>query len=153
MIASNEMILKMISVACELFAALIISDVSFLTMVDNSTAETDTFLQEAETYTTYKMARYIDSFWFPVLVPIGLVGYTLPFLVMIRSNNRKVSTCIYMAATSINDNAMMFWALWYFYSFENNPMLCKVIIFVSFLILQNSTFQILAMTIDKYIAI
>ena len=123
-------------------------------MADNSTAETqDTFLQEAETFMTYKVAKYIDMFWFPVLIPLRLVGNTLSFLVMMRSNNRKVSTCIYMAAISINDNAMMFWALWYLHSFENKPVFCKIIAFISYLILQNSTFQILAMTIDKYIAI
>ena len=122
-------------------------------MADNSTAETDTFLQEAETFMTYKVAKYIDRFWFPVLIPLGLVGNTLSFLVMVKSNNRKMSTCVYMAAISMNDNAMMFWALWYLYSFENKPVLCKIIAFTSYLILQNSTFQILAMTIDKYIAI
>ena len=120
-------------------------------MADNSTTEMN-FLQEAETYLTYKMAKYIDRYWFPILVPLGLLGNTLSFLVMIKPNNRKVSTCIYMAAISINDNVMMFWALWYLYSFENNPVLCKIIVLISFLIVQNSTFQILAMTIDKYIA-
>ena len=121
-------------------------------MADNSTTEMN-FLQEAETYLTYKMAKYIQRYWFPILIPLGLVGNTLSFLVMIKPNNRKVSTCNYMAAISINDNAIMFWALWYLYSFENNPVLCKIIVLVSFLIVQNSTFQILAMTIDKYIAI
>ena len=121
-------------------------------MADNSTTEMN-FLQEAETYLTYKMPNYIDRYWFPILVSLGLLGNTLSFLVMIKPNNRKVSTCIYIAAISINDNVMMFWALWYLDSFENNPVLCKIIVLISFLIVQNSTFQILAMTIDKYIAI
>ena len=61
-----------------------------------------------------------------------------------------------MAAISINDNAMMSWAFrsWYLYALKNNyPSSCKITAFVSYLILQNSTFQVLAMTIDKYIAI
>ena len=77
-------------------------------MADNSTAETetqDTFLQEAGAYMTYKMTTYIAMYWFPA--PLGLVGNTLSFLVRIRPNNRKVSTCIYMAAISINDNLLM----------------------------------------------
>ena len=128
-------------------------------MADNSTAETttqDTFLREAESYLTYKVAKYIDNYWFPVLIPIGLVGNTLSFLVMIKPNNRKVSTCIYMAAISIIDNVMMSWAFrsWYLYTFKSYyPEQCKLTVFVSLLILQNSTFQILAMTVDKYIAI
>ena len=125
----------------------------------NSTAETnttDTLLQEAGTYMTYKVAKYIDNYWFPVLIPLGLVGNTLSFLVMIKPNNRKVSTCIYMAAISINDNVMMSWAFrsWYLYTIKHNyPGGCKVTAFVSYLVLQNSTFQVLAMSIDKYIAI
>ena len=87
---------------------------SHLIMTDNSTQETDTrdtFLQEAQTYITYKMLIYIDRYWFPALIPFGLVGNILSFLVMIKPNNRKVSTCIYMAAISINDNIMLLFAL------------------------------------------
>ena len=128
-------------------------------MTGNTTAESETpdfFIQEAETYMTYKVAKFIDNYYFPVLIPMGLVGNTLSFLVMIRSNNRKISTCIYMAAISINDNLMMAWTFrtWYSFTFKSNyPKLCKLTAYGSYLILQNSTFQIVAMTIDKYIAI
>ena len=125
----------------------------------NSTEQSvtpDFFLQEAESYTTYKVAKFIDNYYFPVLIPIGLLGNTLSFLVMIKPNNRKVSTCIYMAAISINDNLMLSWTFrtWYSFTFKSNyPKLCKLTAYGSYLILQNSTFQIVAMTIDKYIAI
>ena len=131
---------------------------SFPTMADNSTAATNSLLQEAETYTTYKVAKYIAKYWFPVLIPLGLVGNTLSFLVMIRPNNRRISTCIYMAAISINDNAMMCievhaWFVsgvnihkWYLWE-------CKTATYLSFFSLQCATYLILAMTIDKYIAI
>ena len=67
----------------------------------------DSFMQQVETHTTFKIATIIDIYWFPILVPIGLVGNTLSFFVMIKRNNRKMSTCIYMAAISVNDNLMM----------------------------------------------
>ena len=70
------------------------------------TAE-DTFMEEVEGYTTFKIANFINTYWFPVLVAIGPVGNILSFLVMIKPNNRRMSTCIYMAAISINDNIMM----------------------------------------------
>ena len=81
-----------------------------LIMAQNSTLETttqDTFLQEARSYMTFKVAKFIDSYYFPVFIPCGLIGNTLSFLVMIRPINRRISTCIYMAAISINDNLMM----------------------------------------------
>ena len=67
----------------------------------------DTFMEEVKVYTIYKIATFINNYWSPVLIPIGLMGNILSFLVMTKPNNRKMSTCIYMAAISINDNIMM----------------------------------------------
>ena len=117
----------------------------------------DTFMEEVESYTIFKIANLITIYWLPVLIPIGLVGNILSFLVMTKPNNRKMSTCVYMAALSINDNIMMLVCLHYlvsavqthnWYSFE-----CKMISFVTLFALQNGTFLVVAMTIDKYIAI
>ena len=71
----------------------------------------DTFMEKVGHYVTYQIADKINKYWFPILVPIGLVGNTLSFLVMIKAGNRKMSTCIYMAAISLNDNLMMCSAL------------------------------------------
>ena len=67
----------------------------------------NTFMEEVESYSIFKIANLIMIYWLPVLIPIGLVGNTLSFLVMVKPNNRKMSTCIYMATISINDNIMM----------------------------------------------
>ena len=118
----------------------------------------DTFMDEVKTYMTFRIANFINTYCYPILVPIGLVGNTLSFTVMIRSRNRKMSTCIYMAAISINDNLMMLMCFhdyfvaglqmhkWY-------PIECKFAAFVALFALQNWTYLILFMTIDKYIAI
>ena len=118
----------------------------------------DTFMDEVKTYITFRIANLINLYWFPALVPLGLIGNTLSFTVMIQPKNRKVSTCIYMAAISINDNLMMCLCFhdylvagleiheWY-------PIECKCSAFVALFALQNCTYLILAMTIDKYIAI
>ena len=76
-------------------------------MKDGATEYLKHFMKQAEIYTAYKIASYINQYWFPILVSIGFVGNTLSFLVMIKPNNRKLSTCIYMATISINDNVMM----------------------------------------------
>ena len=118
----------------------------------------NSFKEEAQTYLMFIIGTYIDIYWFPILVPIGLIGNTLSFLVMIKPNNRKLSTCIYMAAISINDNFMMFLALHdnlVFATKVHNPYLieCKLSAYFTLLATQNSTFLVLAMTVDKYIAI
>ena len=63
-----------------------------------------------------------------------------------------------MATISVNDNIMMFCCL-HLYLVSGlqihkwNSIECKFSGFVALFALQNSTFQVLAMTLDKYIAI
>ena len=116
------------------------------------------FMEEVKTYTEFKIANFVNIYWYPILVPIGLIGNTLSFFVMIKPNNRKMSTCIYMAAISINDSLMMYTAFHYWLIGavnirEWNLWECKFVIFCSLAALQNCTYLILAMTVDKYIAI
>ena len=83
-------------------------------MIENSTLETGTqdfILQETQSYMTFKVARYVAYYWFPILIPLGLVGNTFSFLVMVKKGNRKISTCIYMAAISINDSLLLCFGL------------------------------------------
>ena len=125
---------------------------------DRVTEDVSAFFEEVETHMTYRIALYINQYWFPILVPIGLVGNTLSFLVMIRPNNRKVSTCIYMAAISINDNIMMClafndWLVTVVNMYEWHPWLCKGLSHLVIFCIQSSTYLILTMTVDKFIAI
>ena len=130
-------------------------------MTDNSTSEAeipDTFLQQAQTYITFELLIYIDRYWFPIMIPFGLVGNTLSFLVMIRQNNRKISTCIYMAAISINDNLMLLFALhdWLVSAVQIHTwyvLECKINAYFAYFSLQIATYEVLVMTIDKYVAI
>ena len=127
-------------------------------MTGNLTGDILTFMEEVEAHMTFKVAIYINYYWFLVLAPIGLVGNTLSFLVMIKPSNRKVSTCIYMAAISINDNLLMCLALhnWLLTEekiFEWHIVQCKTVSFLTAMVMQNSRYQVLAMTVDKYVAI
>ena len=118
----------------------------------------DTFMEEVQSYIVFKIGNFIHIYWYPVNIPVGWVGNTLSFLIMIKQNNRKMSTCIYMAAISINDNLMMCRAghdylisvvqIHKWHSLE-----CKLSGFVALYALQNGTYLVVAMTIDKYIAI
>ena len=122
------------------------------------TTTLDTFMEEVKTYMTFKIATFLATYWFTFIVPIGIVGNALSFLVMIKPNNRKVSTCIYMAAISINDNIMMGLCLDIFLVIVLkvhmwSPVECKIASFTALFALQNCTFLILAMTVDKYIAV
>ena len=127
-------------------------------IIGNLTEDLINFMEKVEEYMAFKVALQINLYWFPILTPIGMVGNILSFLVMIKPNNRKISTCIYMAAVSVNDNLMMLLALhnWFVttqHIFEWHVAQCKTVSFLTALAKQNSRYQILAMTIDKYVAI
>ena len=69
-----------------------------------------------------------------------------------------MSTCIYMAAISINDNLMMCFAFYYWLvsgvSIHNWYLWeCKLEAYFTIFCLQCATYQVLSMTVDKYIAI
>ena len=82
-------------------------------MLNSTTREMETnFMEEVEEFVTFQIASYIAKYWLPTFLPIGLIGNTLSFLIMIKPNNRKMSTCIYMAAISINDNLMNIFGLY-----------------------------------------
>ena len=134
------------------------SSLNLTTRMETITAMEDSFIGKVETVNTYKIATSLNMYWFTVLIPLGLVGNTLSFLVMMKPNNRKMSTCIYMAGISINDNIMMFeslhnWLVSAVKVHEFKPLECRFASFWALFGLQNSTFQVLAMTIDKYVAI
>ena len=77
-------------------------------LVTTGREETETFMEEVESYIISKIGNFINIYYYPVFIPVALVGNTLSFLIMVKQNNRKMSTCIYMAAISINDNLMMY---------------------------------------------
>ena len=127
-------------------------------MTGNETKDVHVIMEEVDTYMTFKIASFIKYYWFPILIPIGLVGNTLSFLVMIKSNNRRISTCTYMAAISINDNLLLClasigWLVSGPRLIEWNLMMCKTVSWLTAVARQNSRYQVLAMTIDKYVAI
>ena len=133
------------------------------TMIFNFTEElatktTDSFMDKVKVLLIYKIATFIAKYWIPILAPVGLVGNTLSFLIMIKPSNRNMSTCIYMAAISINDNLMMLlffrnWLVTTVQIHETYSEECKIESFVTMFSLQNATFQVVAMTLDKFIAI
>ena len=125
---------------------------------ENETTTGNDFMEEVNRMVIFKMANIISTYWIPILVPTGLVGNTLSFLVMIKPNNRKMSICIYMASISINDDMMMLLVAHYWLSnalkiYQMFDVECRIVAYLILLALQNSTFQVIAMTFDKYIAI
>ena len=134
------------------------TSLGIMSLTGNLTEDVSNFKNEAEKFLIFKVAFYIKYYWFPIFIPIGLVGNTLSFLVMIKPSNREMSTCIYMAAISINDSLLLClasvgWLISGPRLIEWNLMMCKTVSWLTAVAWQNSRYQVLTMTIDKYVAI
>ena len=55
----------------------------------------------------------INLYWFPIIVPIGLVGNLLSPLVILHKKNRQISCSIYMAALAVIDSFMLLFGGYY----------------------------------------
>ena len=52
------------------------NNVTLTNFMESEATTKDTFMEEVETYTSFKIATFLATYWFPVLVPIGVVGNT-----------------------------------------------------------------------------
>ncbi len=73
----------------------------------------DVIVKEAEQCTVYQIGGFIHMIYFPILVPLGMVGNSLSAWIMSRPHNRRFGFCIYMGVLAITDNIMLLIALYY----------------------------------------
>ncbi|CAH1783616.1 unnamed protein product [Owenia fusiformis] len=116
----------------------------------------------AKNYNEYKIGAMIHRYWPMVILPFGLVGNLLAFLVMTRKQSRQKSTCIYMAVLSVTDTVSLFILLyhWIVTNFVQLPITeyhndinCKILSYISQVTTEYGVSVIIAMTIDRYIAV
>ncbi len=65
------------------------------------------FIKEASEYLQFQVGEAIHEYYFPTIISIGIVGNILSFLVMIKPQNRHVTTCLYMASLSVSDTLLI----------------------------------------------
>ena len=118
----------------------------------------DVLQEKASTLLAYKAGQGIHTYWLPIVIPAGLIGNTLSFLVMMRPHNRKISCCVYMAGLAIADNAMLVNAAYYWYvtNVARRPWFeteCYIFSYLFHAFSLNSVIFIVVLTIDRFIAI
>ena len=123
-------------------------------MDDNTTMKgtindsTGNFDEEVmSSYMTYQVATVIHKYGFIVLMPFGFTGNVLSLCVMLKPNNRRLSTCIYMSAIAINDNVMLALGLWHFFIvglkvLSWNIWTCRVAGYLSLVIALQGSYQV-----------
>ena len=91
------------------------------------------------------------------IVPIGLIGNTLSFLVMMQKQNRAIPSNLYIAFLAISDNILlvdkMALSKAYFYGSQYMDKNCKFLIFLGGMSMISSAYLIVLLTVDRYIAV
>ncbi len=130
--------------------------------MDNSTdlSPLVRLMMEAKTYMTYKIGAMIHVVYFPILVPIGMVGNALSVWIMSRPHNRKISFCIYMGVLAVTDNCMLFIALYFWIvtvalvgQRDTTEFECKFLVYLFQVFSTYGVFVIISMTVDRFLAI
>ena len=62
---------------------------------------------QAKTYVEYKIGVALHEYMPPICVIVGGGGNILAVLVMLQHNNRRISSCIYMAILAISDQFVL----------------------------------------------
>ena len=109
---------------------------------------------EPEFQLAFKIQRYGE----PIIIILGLIGNTLSFLIMIQKGNRRLSTCIYLAALAVTDNGSLLtlgylWLVTEFYPTSWTEFGCILWVYVAFLMTSGSAFTVVVVTLDRLIAI
>jgi len=112
----------------------------------------------ARGYLMYHIGQGIQEYLVPVLVLVGWVGNTLSCIVMLKPHNRHISCCVYMAVLAVSDNICLYVALhtWIAGNLLGRSLSlyeCKYIVFMVHLFSHNGIMVIIAMTVDRFVAV
>ena len=109
---------------------------------------------EAKKYLAYQIGIGLHRYYFPFLIPIGVVFNVLSFCVMMQPSNRKISFCVYLAALAVTDNVVLYTAGHYYMSsvvfMKMTSPECKAISGIFQMFSVASTFLIVAVTVDRF---
>ena len=134
-----------------------------ITALGNSSSDNFTDIETtASSLTAYKIGIIIHVYLPMVILPLGIVGNILSFLVMVQSQNRGRSTCIYMAALALSDtlNLVVLAIYWIAYfladeaiGVEGGRIRCKVFTMLAHYAAEMGAFIVMSMTVDRFIAV
>ncbi len=129
------------------------------TLLDSELLRRVKIVKQARQLKMYQAGLAIHRFWLPIIIPIGLAGNILSFLVMARPENRRTSFGVFVCALAISDSMMLvvstvFWTttvLLPAFTFTNDG--CGMFKYFFELFSTYGDLLILVMTMDRYCAV
>lgn len=117
----------------------------------------ETMLME---YGEYRIKKWISTYVPPILLVIGTFGNILSFVIL-RKSMMRVSTYFYLAVLALADLLVLYIGLLRLWTGEitgvdirnNNNWICKITIFLTYTASDFSVWLIVAVTVERYIAV
>ena len=106
----------------------------------------------------FQIGNYFRKYLFITFVSLAFIANILCFLVMRMKHNKKHSTCVYLSITAVSDNIIMFlvfhhWFASYVESTHFTNWVCKIKLYFVYVSMTYGSYEIVFMTLDKFIAI
>ena len=130
-------------------------------VVDNSSGNTSDvpagWLPPNVSHNTVAIALwYIHLYCTPPIIVIGLVGNCLSFLVFTRTNQRHLSSSVYLAALAVVDSTfllqlMLLWPTYLRVFLIHQQGLCQLVIYISYVASFLSVWIVVAFTVERFI--
>lgn len=116
--------------------------------------------EELMQYTDYRVHKWLLLYVPPILLFVGTFGNLFSFIIL-RQNMRKLSTYFYLAILAIMDILVLYVGLLRLWAGQLTNVdirneanwLCKSIIFLGYVTSDSSVWLIIAVTVERYIAV
>ena len=105
-----------------------------------------------------QVSSLLRNIWIPMISAVGLIGNSLTLLVFANRKLKHTSSSIFLAALALVDNLfllnlLLMWIDGVFYNIIRIPMVCELIMFVTYVTGFLSVWFIIGFTTKRYMAI
>lgn len=134
---------------------------SFEELFNNSKMYIHSYEESLMQYTEYRILKHLLLIVPPILLILGTFGNIFSFIILMRRSMRKFSTYIYLAMLSITDTLVLYIGLLRLWVGEltgvdikdKSDWICKVINVVGYTVSDYSVWLIIAVTVERYVAV
>ena len=127
---------------------------------NQNTVSDASYEEQLMEYNDYRAHKELRRYVPPLLLFLGTVGNILSFVILMQRPMRKFSTYIYLAVLSVTDTLVLYVGLLRLWTQEisghdirNLNWVCKVINVIGYTVSDYSVWLIIAVTVERYIAV
>ena len=105
-----------------------------------------------------RATKQLHIYFTPVIVFVGIVTNILSFCVFVMTHLRLQSSSVYLAVLALSDTGFLFalflsWFSWIKIHLVSRPVLCQLIVYLTYVCSFVSVYSVVAFTCERFIAV